>query len=203
MKVIGLTGPTGSGKGVFGSYLSEKGIPVADTDAIYHGIIGKDGPCMEALRARFGDEIAKADGSLDRPRLAAIVFCGGEEQAVRCRALNEITHGYVLREVRLWLAEQREKGMPAACVDAPLLVESGFHRECDVTVSVLASKAVRLSRIMARDSISEAAAISRISSQKSDDFYRQNSDFVIENEGTEEEFRQKADEALERILFSE
>ena len=203
MKVIGLTGPTGSGKGVFGSFLLEKGIPVADTDAIYHGIVGKDGPCMAALRARFGDEIAKADGSLDRPRLASIVFCGGEEQKVRCLALNEITHGHVLREVRVWLAEQKAKGAVAACVDAPLLVESGFHRECDATVSVLAPKDVRLSRIMARDSLSEAAALARISSQKTDDFYRQNSDFVIENEGTEEEFREKAAETLRKILALE
>ena len=203
MKIIGLTGPTGSGKGLFGSYLMQRDIPVADTDAIYHEITGQNGPCMEALRRRFGDAIANADGSLNRPRLASVVFCGGEEQALRCRDLNEITHGFVLREVRVWLAMQRAKGKIAACVDAPLLVESGFHLECDVTISVLAPVEIRLSRIMTRDSISKEAALARISSQKPDDFYRQNSDFVIENRETEVELFQKAEEVLQQILASE
>ena len=203
MIVIGLTGPTGSGKGLFGSYLLKNGVPVADTDAIYHEITGGPGPCMEALQDRFGDSIVREDGSLNRPVLASIVFCGGEEQALRWRDLNEITHDFVLREVRIWLAEQRAKGKRAACVDAPLLVESGFHRECDVTVSVLAPPEIRLRRIMARVSISREAALARISSQKTDDFYRQNSDFVIENEGTEEAFFAKAEWILLKILPSE
>ena len=200
MKVIGLTGPSGSGKGLFGTFLLRNNVPVADTDAIYHEITGGVGPCMDALRQRFGDAIAKEDGSLNRPVLASIVFCGGEEQAMRCKDLNEITHGYVLREVRIWLAEQRAKGKAWACVDAPLLVESGFHRECDVTVSVLAPKELRLSRIMTRDSISREAALARISSQKTDDFYRQNSDFIIENEGTEEELFARAETVLQKIF---
>ncbi len=82
------------------------------------------------------------------------------------------------------IAELSEKGVPCVLVDAPTLIESGFHRECDAVISVLASPELRLSRIISRDSLSEAKASARVSAQKDDDFYRSHSDLVLINNGS-------------------
>ena len=92
------------------------------------------------------------------------------------------------------LAAFRAQEKRAAVVDAPLLFESGFDRECQAVVSVLAKKDLRIARILARDHISEAEAEKRISAQKSDDFFRQNSDFVIENNDDEEKAQKQTEE---------
>lgn len=181
MIVIGLTGPSGSGKGTVGNYLANLGIPVIDTDAVYHKLIQEDTACLRELVQSFGTEILLPCGGLDRKKLAAIVFCGGAQQDENCAMLNRITHRYVLQEVRVWLAACRAQEKKAAVVDAPLLFESGFHKECGLVLSVLAEEDLRIKRICRRDGISKEAALARISAQKPDEFFRQNSDFVIEN----------------------
>lgn len=199
MTVIGLTGPSGSGKGEVGKVMAAAGIPVLDTDAVYHALTDEPSPCTQALAEAFGTEILQEDGSLDRKRLAAAVFCGGDVQAGRCAVLNRITHAFVLKEVRVWLARMRALEMPAAVVDAPMLFESGFDRECAQVVSVLAPEETRLTRIMARDGLSRERALARLHAQKDAAFYRAHSDICIENTGTLEQLRQNAAVLAERL----
>ena len=196
MTVIGLTGPTGSGKGAVGELLQLRGIPVLDTDQTYHSIVSGESECVGELASRFGGEVRTENGALDRKKLASIVFCGGEEQVIRCRDLNAITHKYVLREVRVWLACCRARGASVAVVDAPMLFESGFHRECTAVLSVVAEADVRLARICERDGISQERALERIRAQKDVSFYKENSDYVIENSGTLGELEARVEDFL-------
>lgn len=183
MIVLGLTGPSGAGKGVVGDAFRREGISVLDTDAVYHALIASASPCTEELSLAFGEEILKENGGVDRRRLASLVFTGGEDEKEKKSTLNRITHRYVIEAMEVWLRAEKERGARACVIDAPLLIEAGLHLRCDYVVAVLASSEVRLSRIMMRDGISLEGARARISAQPKDDFYRAHAEFVFCNEG--------------------
>ena len=179
MLVIGLTGPSGAGKGAVGTLLSEHQIPVIDADAVYHGLLAPPSPCLDALRERFGESILLPEGTLNRRALGAIVFSDPEA----LRDLNKITHGFVMAKIRKELDALRQKDTPAAVIDAPQLFEAEADKDCNVIISVLADKKLRLERITARDGIDAETALRRIEAQKNDEFFRTHSDYVLENNG--------------------
>ena len=191
MKVIGLCGGSGSGKGTVASVFSEFDIPSIDTDAVYHSLTAQKSPCLDALTDEFGDEILASDGSLNRQKLSEIVFLGDNSEQKR-RKLNQITHKFVLEKTRKILAEYRALGKKAALVDAPLLFESGFDKECDFVLSISAPEDVRIARIQARDGIDEQRATARVRGQKGDEFYRAASDAFIYADGDEDQLFAKA-----------
>lgn len=184
-QVLALTGGTGAGKGVVAQLLTDYGIPVLDTDYVCRMVYEPGQPCLAALADAFGTDILLPDGTLNRPALAARVF-GEPNDAVRRKkldTLNHIAHTYILAYCRTWLAQQREKGIPAACIDAPQLFESGFDRESDYIIGVTADKETRISRIMARDRITREAAEQRIAAQYDDAFFREHCDTILRNDG--------------------
>ena len=183
MIVLGVTGPSGSGKSLVSRAFRTMGSPVLDADAVYHSLIDRETPCTRALAEVFGNEILSDSGGVDRRRLSAIVFCGGEREKERLALLNKITHPFVLEGCYLWLEEQRCAGADAVVLDAPLLIESGLHQKCDHVIAVLAPQALRTSRIMERDGLTTAEAESRIAAQKDDEFYRNQADFLFVNDG--------------------
>ncbi len=95
MKIIGLTGPSGAGKGEVGAILRERGIPVIDTDRVYHELLVPPSPCLDALVEAFGCDILASDGALDRAALASLVFADTDEAHARHETLNRITHRFV------------------------------------------------------------------------------------------------------------
>ena len=181
MTIIGITGPSGSGKGAVSKILGEIGIRVIDADAVYHRIITPPSPCLDELVLHFGSDILNSDGGLDRGALAKLVF--GEENKERLLLLNQITHKYVVDKIRDTLAEFSLSGEKVCAIDAPLLVEAGVVDDCDFTVAILAEPKLRAHRISARDRISMDAAIARIRSQKPDSFYIENTDVTLYNNG--------------------
>lgn len=199
LKVIGLCGGSGSGKGTVAKLFLNYGIPSIDTDAVYHGLTSQKTPCTDALAVEFGNEILNPDGSLNRKTLSKIVFSGSGSLGKR-EALNRISHKFVLDKTRELLREYEAAGVRAAIVDAPLLFESGFNKECDVIISVIAEKDIRVARIVSRDGISEENAILRIEAQKSDEYLTRRSDFVIENSKTIDDVNRAVDEIAKIIL---
>lgn len=195
MKIIGLCGRSGSGKGYVCERLSKFGVFCIDTDRVYRRLCAASkerSPLVTELAGAFGEGVVAADNSVDRPALGAMVF----SDDVALRTLDRITHKYILREVRNILAKCRENGVSVACVDAPLLFESGFDSECDVTVCVTASEENRVERIMRRDGIGEEKARARLASQKSDDEFRALCDIVIVNDGDDEELDKSITELI-------
>lgn len=178
MLVIGLTGPSGAGKGSVADIFSAYGIPVINADEVYHQLLLPPSLCLDELTDRFGVGILSENGTLDRRALGAIVF----SDPIALEALNTITHHHVMREIRRRLEQLRRDHTRAAVIDAPQLFEAGAERDCNVIVSVIADKMLRLDRIMRRDGIDEKAAMQRIEAQKSDAFFRAHSDYVIEND---------------------
>ena len=199
MKVIGLCGGSGSGKGTVAEIFSVFGIPSVDTDKVYHELTSKKSDCLDALVSEFGEKILTEDGALDRKILSSMVF-GDDIAAIRRQTLNKITHKYVLERTREILRYYEEMGAKAAIVDAPLLFESGFDKECDIIIAVVSDLNVRVERIMMRDGISEMAATLRVKTQLPNDYLSSRADYVIENSGSLDEVERSVTEIAEKIL---
>ena len=187
MLVIGLTGPSGSGKGKIAEILSEYNVEHINADSVYHNILIPPSPCLDELVENFGYKILNAGGQLDRRALGAIVF--GDDNKRKLEKLNSITHKYVCARIRQIIRYFESTNCKACVIDAPLLLESGLERDCDFVISVLADKELRAQRIANRDNISFEDANLRISSQKSDSFYIDGADIVVYNNGDEEQLR--------------
>ena len=184
MRIIGLCGGSGSGKGAVAKILSLRGAKHIDADKVYHSMVSGPSALIDELSAEFGDSVVSADGGLDRKALASIVFAEGAID--KQKKLNSITHKYVIDKIRALIDLYRSDGTCAVVVDAPLLFESGFDKECDSIICVIASKDIRISRIMARDGISAENAEKRIATQLSDEALIARCDHVIENNGSPE-----------------
>ncbi len=197
MKIIGITGPSGSGKTLLSEYFSSLGHPVIDADALYHSMLIPPSECLDAIRAAFGDSLFTDSGALDRASLASLVFTDSEKLAL----LNRTVLNLVLRRIRELLTDLEKGGHVLAVVDAPTLIESGFDKECDMVMSVISAPELRVKRICERDKISEEKAWERIRAQKSDEFYREHSSAVLTNNGTAEEFRERANKLICSLVF--
>ena len=199
MKVIGLCGGSGSGKGVVSSLFASRGIPYIDTDAVYRQLISGDGPCTKALSDEFGKEIISPDGSVNRRVLANIVF-SSENSDYKLKKLNSIAHKFILDQTRKKLDEFKTLGFKAAIVDAPVLFESGFDKDCDFIISVIADAKIRVERIVVRDNIDKISAEARIAKQLSNEELISRSNFVIENNSDLQSLEKKVNEIANLIM---
>ncbi len=179
MIIIGLTGPSGSGKGEVSKILSSYGFSVIDADSVYHDILMPPSDCLDELVRKFGRRILTAGNTLNRATLASLVFGKGNEENLE--ALNKITHKFVCRRIRNIEKSLNAAGCPVCVIDAPLLIESGLDADCDFVIAVLAEKNLRAARVSARDKISSDNALERINSQKPDEYYSENSEYTIYN----------------------
>ena len=198
MKIIGLVGGSGAGKGAVTELFKKYNIASIDTDAVYHELISAPSECTEELKKAFGDKIIKSDGSVDRRALAETVFADGAEK--KREVLNFIAHRFVLDEVRRLIPVLEKMGYAAVLVDAPLLFESGFDKECDSILCVTARKDVRIERIIQRDGITREMALSRIAYQKTDDELISRSDFLVENNGDMDALKESVGRVVSSIL---
>ena len=169
--LIGLTGQTGAGKSYIAKKLAEMGYNIVDADYYSRQITEKGSPILPLIAEAFGEDTVK-NGVLDRKRLAEKVF-GSKELLEK---LNRLMHPRILE-----MCESHSR-FPAV-LDAPQLFESGGDRLCARVLSVTAPKELRLERIMKRDGITKEQALSRMSAQHSEAFFKENSDFTVINDG--------------------
>ena len=192
MRIIGLTGGSGTGKGTFAALLRDKGAGWVDADAVYRTLCAENREMLAALDAAFGG-VLDENGALDRPKLARIVFA----DPAKLRKLNEITLPYIRAAS---LDEMRAQGdCPFVLYDAPTLFEAGADDLCERIIGVLADTEVRVQRIMARDGLDEAAARARIGAQPDADFYRTWCDYIVENNGDLAHLQRQADAILKDL----
>lgn len=179
--IIGITGGTGCGKTTALQAIAALGGLILDCDEIYHTLLRQDAALLAAIENRFPNTVA--DGVLQRKKLGELVFSDKNALA----DLNKITHTAVKQEVLRRLSPR-----PAlAAIDAIGLFEGGLAELCDVTVAVTAPEKVRIHRLMERDGISAEYAKNRIAAQRSQSEFREICDYVLENNGSKDDFYAK------------
>ena len=197
--VIGLTGQTGAGKYTVGESLLRRGAAWVDADLIAHDVADNEKVCLADLALEFTIDILNVDGTLNRKKLADIVF----HDKAKLRRLNEIIFPYIIRAIEAELARLRAEGHHYIVLDAPTLFESGCDRYCDVIISVVADEQLRLQRILGRDGLTHEEAEARIQAQHRESYYVRRSDFVIENNDTVDTLCLKVAEVMSRIETGE
>lgn len=194
-RIIGITGPSGSGKSLLCKHLADTGIHCIDADAVYHGMLLPPSLCLDELVRVFGADLLSENGELDRRVLSTRVF----SDPLQLKLLNETVLPIVIDEINRIIGDLISKGAQAVAVDAPTLIESGFYRSCDMIIAVLAPAEDRVERIIARDGISRERAMQRILSQKDDAFYSSVADVTIFNTNGEADFEKTAKEIAAAI----
>lgn len=194
MKVVGLTGGIGSGKSTVSDALRERGAVVIDADAIIRELQQPGQPVFEAMVARFGEGIVGAEGTLDRPAVAAVVF----NDPAALQDLNAITHPAVGAEIAARMEAARGTDQ-VVVLDIPLLVEGGRHTTAGILV-VDCPVEVAVERLVTQRGMDEADARARIANQASREDRLAKADFVIDNGGQREALPAQIDAAWAWIL---
>ena len=187
--VIGLTGPTGSGKSSASGIAENFGFQVIDCDKTARKATEKGTKGLNALVLVFGEEILLPNGSLNRKALAAKAFKDKKSTDL----LNKTILPYIA-DIVIKQAAGRD-----TLLDAPTLFESGINKICNKTIAVLADKDVRLKRIIARDNLTLKEAETRINAGKDEQFYRKRADYVLQNNGDENAFFKRFSDILKEI----
>ncbi|MBT9173721.1 MAG: Dephospho-CoA kinase [Syntrophomonadaceae bacterium] len=179
MLILGLTGGIATGKSTVAKMLVELGAAHVDADGLAREVVAVGEPAWQAIVERFGSEIQLQDGSLDRKALASLVF-----RDIQARhLLNTITHPPIIALARERLAAARAGGALVCVLEAPLLYETGLDRVVDRVVVVAVSEAAQLSRLQARERLTEAEALLRIRAQLPLQEKVRRSDYCIDNDG--------------------
>lgn len=178
LKLIGLTGGIGSGKSTVARMLRELGVPVIDADQLARDVVAPGQPANADI-ARHWPEVMNPDGTVDRKRLAKVVFT---DPAARAR-LEAITHPRIQALAAAHTDELRRQGHELAFYEASLLVESGRYRDLDGLVVVSASKENQLRRTVARDTSTPLDVEARIAAQLPVEDKVRVATHVIDNDG--------------------
>ena len=195
MKIIGITGPSGSGKSILGNFLANRDIPVINADELYHSLLIPPSRCLDKIRDSFGDEVFNSDGTLNRPALSHVVFADKS----KLELLNSSVLSIVIEEAEKLIDEFARSGKKIVAMDAPTLIESGFDKKCDLVISVISDPSTRAKRIAERDNISDSDAAERIGAQQNDDFYKKHSDVVIINDEDLASFLKQAEKIYSEV----
>ena len=185
LTILGITGGTGCGKTTALRTLEELGALIIDCDAVYHGLLIENKEMLAEIDSAFPGVVT--GGVLDRKALGAVVFSDTEALA----RLNGITHSYVGREIDRLLESWAMSGGRLAAIDAIELFGGNLSGRCKATFAVLADRDKRIERIMARDGITREYAALRVDAQKPDSYFEEKCDYILKNNSTEEEFREK------------
>ena len=192
--IIGLVGQAGSGKSTVARALERDGAVVIDADQLGRDIVNGDPEVRAALAAEYGPDVYGASG-LDRQRVAAVVFRDPEAR----ERLNRLVHPRIVDRVREQLDALRRRGYHGVVVvDAALLLDWGFERECDWLVAVVAPRAAQLERLRAQRGWSAEEASLRLDVQQPAAVLAAAADVTLDNTGRPEDLEVAAREALRR-----
>jgi len=194
MKVIGITGGIGSGKSLVAEILKRKyGAHILNTDGIAREQMAPGGACYQEVVDYFGEEILSSDHTINRTKLASIVF-DDKDKLLR---LNELTHPKVLVAVREEIQIIRESGtVPYLVVETALMIESGYDFICDEVWYVHTPEEVRRSRLIKDRSYSDEKINAIFESQSKPEAFRAKFPKTIENSGDIEMLENQVDKLL-------
>lgn len=198
LRVVGLLGGIGSGKTLVARQLAQMGAALLDADQAGHEVLELPDVKQAAVK-RWGTGILDPEGRIDRRRLAEIVFAPSSEGAAERAFLQQLTHPRIARRLVDEAKRRASQGFRIAVLDAPLLLEAGWDKLCDILVFVEAPRPVRLARVQARG-WNAKEFVDREGVQESLDLKRRRADWVIDNSGSPEQTREQLVRLWDRLV---
>lgn len=200
MLKVGLTGSIAVGKSFVCSVFRELGCHVLDADRTARDVVMPGTPGLERIVREFGAGVLTAEGALDRPKMASIVFADESKRLL----LNSIVHPLVFEAQDRWLREREaEDPNGIAIVDAALMIESGGYKRFEKLIVVWCEPAIQFERLIQRDRMSEEEARRRIAAQMPQEEKKRYANFLIDSsdgfEPTRERCRQVHSELLQLV----
>src|SRR5256714_7687526 len=186
---IGLTGNIASGKSEIARMLADRGATVIDADLLAREAVRPETQALRDIVKRWGKDVLKKDGSLDRVALRQIVFADQTE----LDALNRIVHPGVTRLRDHEIARAKERGDQIVVCVIPLLFERNLVEEFDAIVLVDAPRPIRLERLVATRGLAETDAMNMIAGPMPAELKRARADHVIENTGSLDDLERDVD----------
>lgn len=179
MKIIGITGGIGTGKSTVLNFLKQEyNAYIVEADRLAHELMLPGEAAYRQITDIFGTAILSTDGTIDRNRLGTIVF--GDAEALR--KLNAVIHPavkqYILQDIE---ARKKEGNVKYYVIEAALLIEDGYKTICDELWYIYTEREERIKRLIAGRGGSREKWENVIGNQSSDDYYRTNCDYVIDN----------------------
>jgi len=188
--IIGLTGMSGAGKSTASKIFAERGLCVIDCDSHARAVITRE-PCIDEVREGFPEVFTNR--IFDRKKAAKFLFSNPE----KLEKYQNIVFPHITREIKRLI---RECGAKSVLLDAATLYQSKADSFCDKIIAIIADRQSCIKRIVARDLIGEHDAVMRLNNQPDEDFFRKNADFVIENNGDFDEFKNNIENTYKYIV---
>jgi len=172
---VGLTGGIGSGKSTITQLLTTIGVPVYISDIRSKELTQNNCEIRQGLKEILGNDIYGADGTLNKKKMAQMIF---NDKALLER-VNGLIHPIVHKDFDMWAAEQEKRGVPYVVNEAAIMVENGGYKRMDKLIVITAPLEQRIARTMARDNASREQILSRINNQMPDEEKTKKADYVI------------------------
>lgn len=192
---IGITGPLGSGKSTVCKFIEEERFPVVQADVIARHVVSQGSHALDQLFHEFGDKIISKSGELDRKALAEIIFVDRNAKKIT----ESIIHPKIQTFVQDWRRKHEAKGVQFGFYEIPLLFEKNLQSGFDKIICVYSSEKVIRKRVKKRDHLLDVQIEARLKSQMDVKTKIEKSDYLIENDGTQDELKKKTLEVLGEI----
>jgi dephospho-CoA kinase len=179
MITIGLTGGIATGKSLVSQLLEEYGAFVINADLLAHKLYLPETAGFNELVVHFGDTILNIDGTIDRNKLASIVFSDKSEMD----NLNSIMHPLIYEDIKRLISDLSEKNYLIVIVEAAILIEAGWQDLFDQIWVVSSNAENVISRLMTRNGLTREESLKRINSQMSLEDRLKYADVIVENNG--------------------
>ncbi|QGY48159.1 dephospho-CoA kinase [Maribellus comscasis] len=172
---VGITGGIGSGKSTICNIFKLLGVPVFEADVVAKQLLDSDSQIKSGLIHLFGEGIYMDNGSVNRKKLANIIF----NDNIQLEKMNKMVHPVVREKFNDWVDKQNHKYI---IHEAAILFESGFYKMMDFNILVSAEKRQRIERVKKRDAVSEAQVLERMNRQWTDEEKRKLASIEIIND---------------------
>ena len=194
IRKIALTGGIATGKSYVAKKLHEAGVPLVDADVLAREVVAPGTAGLSAVRRRFGPDAVRRDGSMDRVRIAQIVF---KDKRARLD-LEAIIHPAVQKAVNEFF-DALPKRTPFAIADIPLLYETSREKQFDAVIVVACPRDIQLQRVMERNNLSKEDAERRLAAQLPIDKKIEKATYVIKTDGTFDQTDEQIAALIEKL----
>ena len=186
--IIGITGPIGSGKSTLLNYLKEKGYKVVSADQINYQLLNETKHIVNVNKLLFNTK----SSILDKKLVKEVIFKDSNKKTL----LENYLHPLIIKTIN----KELKKGANLMFVEAALLYESGFNKQMDYVIGVVADSEVIVKRLKKRDNLDEEMIKNILATQKSKEFLKENANYLVDNSYSIENTYQKLDEILKMLM---